>query len=56
MTRVQEYAYRKEFGLSKAEMAEEPIEDIVINQEIIRLINKKQQREQSILEAQAKRK
>lgn len=42
------------FGLSKAEMAEEPMEDVTINFKINQLIGKKQESENAMMEERAK--
>lgn len=49
MNCIEEYHYRKVFGLSKAEMAEEPLEDVAINFKIIDLLAKKEKRENAIM-------
>jgi len=52
--RVNEYNYRKMFGLSEAQMYEETMESIAYNVEIERQYAKKQNKEQRIQEMQAK--
>lgn len=42
------------FGLSKAEMAEEPLEDIAINFKIEKFLSKKQEAEHAMMEERAK--
>ena len=39
--KIEELNYRQIFGLSKAEMEDEPIDDFIINKEILRLTQKK---------------
>lgn len=51
---LQEFWYRREFHLTKEQMAEEPLEDIAINSKIIYLINIKQEQESKIAEQRAK--
>lgn len=38
LAKINEYAYRKEFGLSKKQYLEEPMEDVVVNQEIMEIL------------------
>jgi hypothetical protein len=54
MTRLEEYVYRKHFHLSKAQMMEEPLEDVEINLTIMRLQGKKSDYDNKVLEAKAK--
>lgn len=42
---INKYAYRKEFGLSAEEYADEPVEDLQINQFIMKIIAEKQEEE-----------
>lgn len=39
LSKVNEYSYRKEFGLSKEEYLAEPLEDILINSHIMSTVN-----------------
>lgn len=39
--KIEELNYRETFGLSKKEMEEEPIDDFIINKEILRLFQEK---------------
>ncbi len=55
MTVYQEYAYRRMFGLSKAEMAEEPMEDVLVNQKLVQLLSKKEEGDRVIMDEKAKR-
>lgn len=50
--KINEYHYRKEFGLSKEEMLNEPMEDVVTNSKIMEFINIKE--EKSMKKAQRK--
>lgn len=43
--KVNEYQYRQLFHLSKAEMMQEPLEDVIINSKITELIAYKEKRE-----------
>lgn len=40
---INEYDYRKTFGLSKRQMLEEPLEDYYLNQYIQRKLNQKEE-------------
>lgn len=42
---LQEYQYRKIFGLSKKEMLQEPVKDFITNSRIHSLIKKAEERE-----------
>lgn len=53
MLAYQEFAYRRMFGLSKREMAEEPMEDVMTNFKIQELISKKERAERAIVERKA---
>lgn len=55
MTCVQEYHYRKLFGLSKKEMQEEPLDDVTINFKIAHFLSKKQEADHAIVEEKVKR-
>lgn len=52
--KYQEFSYRKMFGLSKREMMEEPMEDVVINFKLNQLVNRKQESENAMMEERAK--
>jgi hypothetical protein len=45
MNKLQEFVYRKMFHLTKRQMAEEPLEDIVINLKLNHIIELKQKSE-----------
>jgi len=55
MMAYQEFAYRRMFGLSKREMMEEPMEDVVTNFKLQQLLSKKEDAERVIMEEKAKR-
>lgn len=55
MLAYQEYAYRRIFGLSKREMMEEPMEDVVTNFKLQQLLSKKDEADRGIMEEKAKR-
>ena len=55
MLAYQEYAYRKMFGLSKREMAEEPMEDVMVNFKLEELLAKKQRADRAIVEEKVRR-
>lgn len=55
MMAYQEFAYRRMFGLSKREMMEEPMEDVVTNFKLQQLLSKKEDAERAIMEEKAKR-
>jgi len=55
MSRVQEYHYRKLFGLSKVEMLAEPMDDVEINFKIAHFLSKKQEADHAIVEEKVKR-
>lgn len=42
------------FGLSKEEMANEPMEDVTINFKLNQLVNRKQESENAMMEERAK--
>jgi hypothetical protein len=47
MSKLEEFSYRKIFHLSKRQMAEEPLEDVVINLKLAQLTNRKTQMDMS---------
>ncbi len=51
----QEFAYRRLFGLSKREMMEEPMEDVIVNFKLQELLSKKEEGDRAIMEEKAKR-
>lgn len=55
MLAYQEYAYRRIFGLSKREMAEEPMEDVTINLKLHELVSKNAEANRAIVEEKARR-
>lgn len=54
MLKYQEFAYRKYFHLSKKQMDEEPIDDFAANLELMRLIEKKSESDQALLEEKSR--
>lgn len=54
MSRYEEFAYRQMFHLSKEEMANEPMEDVIINFKINEFVNRKQEMDHAIMEERAK--
>lgn len=49
-----EYRYRKMFGLSKREMAEEPLEDMIINEKLSQIVAKKQSIDHAMIEKKSR--
>jgi hypothetical protein len=43
--KIREFNYRQLFNLSKEDMVKEPIEDFIVNEEIMRLFQTKAERE-----------
>lgn len=55
MNALNEYHYRKTFGLSKAEMLAEPISDYLLNSKISSLLAEKEESEYKKAESVAKK-
>lgn len=43
--KINEYNYRKTFGLSYEQMMEEPLDSVIINNEIMKAVNQKEKDE-----------
>lgn len=53
-SKIQEHQYRRLFGLTAYEMAEEPMDEVILHLKIHQLINKKGEIDQKLMEQKSK--
>lgn len=54
LSKYQEYTYRTHFHLSKEEMQNEPIDDVIINMRLMNLLAIRERREQKVAESKSR--